>query len=65
MYFAHSYPEIQALQLEFLCNSRQISDIVDSESFKTWIARVTQGEMPHSEHVVLALFQSMARNIPK
>lgn len=65
MYSARSYPEILALQLEFLCNRKRILDVVDSESFRIWIARVAQGELPHSEHVVLALFQSMARRIPE
>ena len=62
---ALSYPKIQEHQLDFLCNAPQILDVVNSEAFRAWIARVVQGEMPQSEQVMLTLFQSMAAKVRK
>ncbi|KAH9920091.1 uncharacterized protein B0H18DRAFT_617273 [Fomitopsis serialis] len=59
--FTSRYPEVQQIQVDFLCDSMQISDVM--ASMPGWMAVMAQGHLPHSQNVMSTLLLTMATKI--
>jgi len=59
--FTSRYPEIQQIQVDVLCDSMQVSDVM--ASMPGWMAVMAQGHLLHSQNVMSTLLLSMATKI--